>query len=137
MERNETYTGPGFVTSSDAMIILGVGNAALAELVRQGIVRPPRIPRASGKNLWGPREIFRAFMSLRLAEEYKTKYGNRNSKYLYDQVRRDLFSAERTRGREFLESDQWSEVATRAMERGLDLLDLQKVQLNRGFPAED
>ena len=137
MERGESFVGLNYVGNSDAMKILGVTNMVLGELIRQGIVKPPHIPRSNGKNIWGAREIFRAFLALHLADEYKTKYGDVHGGYKFKQIRSDILSVERVRGRQFLESDEWAEVAIRAAERGLNLLDLEKVQFNRGLAAKD
>jgi hypothetical protein len=137
MERSKLFQETNFVTSFEATKILGVNSMTLIDLIRHGVVKPPHVPRSNGKNHWGPREIFRAFLSLHLIEEYKTKYGSKNSHYMYDQIKRDLLSTERTRGREFLESAEWKDVTTRATERGLYLLDLQEIKFNRGLPAED
>jgi hypothetical protein len=137
MERGESCARLDYLTSKDVTEVLQVGNQFLQDILRNGLVKPPHVPRQNGKYLWGPQEIFRAFLSLRLTEEYKMKYGDRNVRSRYEQVRRDLLSAERVRGRELLESEEWKEVAIRAEERGLNLLDLQKVQFNRGLSTEN
>ena len=137
MEREISFEEKSYLTASEVAKILGVSNVVLYLMVEHGIVRPPHIPRRNGRKLWGPEEIFRAFLSLRLADEFKTKYGNRHDEYKYDQIRSDILSVERVRGREFLESNQWTDVTIRAAKRGLNLVDLQKVELNRGLPSED
>ena len=124
MERNRLDADMNYLTSSDLTEVLQVNTQFLHEVVDKGLVRPSHLSRQNGKNLWGPKDIFRAFLSFRLAEEYKLKYGNKNCKYKYEQIRRDLLSAERARRQEFIESAEWKAVVIRGNERGLNFLDL-------------
>ncbi|MCX6704250.1 MAG: hypothetical protein NTZ07_02275 [Candidatus Woesebacteria bacterium] len=137
MERVKAYDERSYLTCSAVAQVLQVSNQTLYEMVVNGIVKPPHIPRRNGKNLWGPEEIFRAFLCLRLTDEFRKKYGNEYDEYLFDQVRCDILSARRVRGREILKSKEWADVTERAANKGLNLLDLQKVELNRGLPSED
>jgi hypothetical protein len=137
MERGISFEEKSYLTASEVAKILGVSNVVLYLMVEHGIVRPPHIPRRNGKKLWGPEEIFRAFLSLRLADEFRKKYGNEYDEYLFDQVRCDILSARRVRGREILKSKEWVDVTERAANKGLNLLDLQEVQFNGGLPSED
>jgi hypothetical protein len=104
--------------------ILQVSTTKISGIVEHGIVNPLYIPGRNGLNLWGPEEIFRAFLSLRLVNEFEAKYGRKHAGFKYDQVRSEMLSIRRLKSQEFLESDQWAEVTVRAAERGLNLLNL-------------
>ena len=124
MEREKSTISQNYLTNFCVTEVLQVENHFLQEIIKRGLVRPPHVPRQNGKNLWGPKEIFRAFLCMRLSEEYETKYGDKHDRYKYHQIRSEIISAGRSRRQEFLESDQWAEVTVRAAERGLNLLNL-------------
>lgn len=124
MEREKASVGYNYLTNFSVTEVLQVENHFLQEIIKNGLVRPPHIPRQNGKYLWGSKEIFRAFVCLRLSEEYETKYGEKHDRYKYHQIKSQIISAARSRRQEFLESEQWEEVTARAEERGLYLLNL-------------
>ena len=121
MERESSWDGENYLTSPVVAKILGVSNDFLSELVEHGVVRPLREPMLNGRRLWGPEQVFRAFLGLRLANEFKMKYGNGFDEYMFDQVRRDLLSTKRQKGSEILESKEWTVVARKASKVGLNL----------------
>jgi len=125
MERKNTPDEKNYLTSPVVAKILQVNNGSLVEIVRHGIVRPLREHTSNGKNLWEPEDIFRAFLVLRLVDEFRTKYKGRHGEYMYDQVGRDILLTRRLKGREILESEEWADVTKKAAKEGLNLLNLK------------
>ena len=136
MER-EKIISKGYLLTGDVAEILQISYGTLNGFVKHGIAKPSHDPVRHGMTNWEPDEIFKVFLGLRLVDEFKAKYGNKNHGCMYDQIRNNLLSTKRTRGQEIIESDAWGAVVEKAAEKGLNLLDLQKVEFNRSLSTED
>lgn len=119
MERKNPYNLEKYLTISSVAEILQIGMGTLAGVVEHGIVMPLRDPAEKNANLWGPEDVFRAFMGLHLASEFEAKYGRSYDYLKYQQVKSDLFRTIRVRGREILKSEEWGVVVKRAAKQGL------------------
>lgn len=136
MER-EKIISSGYLLTGDVVEILQTNYGTLNSFVKYGIVKPSHDSMRHGMSHWKLEDVFRVFLGLRLVDEFKEQYGNKNRNYMYDQIRNDLLSTKRTRGQEIIESEEWGAVVEKAAEKGLNLLNLQKVEFNGGLTAED
>jgi hypothetical protein len=121
MERENPCGAKDYLTTPVVAKILRVSCDVLDDIVENGVARPLREPMLNKMKLWGPEDILRAFLGLRLAKEFKIKYGNGYDEYMYSEVRRDILSAKRIRGREILNSEEWGTVVKRATKKGMHL----------------
>jgi hypothetical protein len=124
MEREASCGDETYLTSPVVAEILGVSKDFLTEIIEHKLVIPFRVPVRSNLVIWGPEDIFRAYLSTLLVGEFEKKYGGNHTDYKYEQIRRDLLSVKRLRGNEILESGEWAVIAGKALKKGLDLLDL-------------
>ena len=119
MERNQIYNLERYLTLGPVAEILGVGMPILSTIVENGVIQPVRGASSKSPNLWGPEEVRRGFIALRLIHEFREKYGKNSPEYEYGQVKRDLFSTMRVRGPEIFKSEEWKKVVKRASEHGM------------------
>ena len=119
MERKNPYGLGKYLTVPHVAEILQVDTGTLTRIVEQGIVMPIHDPAVETPGLWGPGDIFRAFLGLRLAREFEARYGRSFDYLKYDEVRRDLFRTIRAKGQEILKSEEWGTVVKRAANEGL------------------
>ena len=121
MEQENPCKVKEFLTSPAVAKILKVSGDTLDAIVGSGVVRPLREPMLNGMKLWGPGDIFRAYLTLLLKNEFKQKYGSEYDELMFDEIKRDILSVKRIRGREIIESDRWAVVVKKAAKKGMDL----------------
>jgi len=119
VERETSCAAKEYLTSPAVAKILKVSGDTLDTIVESGVIRPLREPMLNGMKLWRPDDIFRAYLTICLKKEFVKKYGREYNELMLDEIKRDILSVKRIRGKEIRQSRAWADVVERAAEKGL------------------